>query len=319
MPAARVTAVANGTGDLCAAPAHTPAAKAMRGVANRGHRIRASEGGAGIKGEGRSRDTRLDGMRATMSSVTLRTVPGLAEIAPGDDLARLIGDVLSQNDLCPRANDVLVVAQKIVSKAENRFVDLNGVIPGPRARELAQTTGKDARMVEVILSQSSEVVRAANNVLIVRHRLGHVMANAGVDRSNVPAAGGRELVLLLPDDPEGSARTLRARLMERFGVDLAVVISDSFGRPWRMGTVNVALGAAGLAALCDRRGDKDRQGRVLKVTQVAVADAMAAAAGLVMGEGAEGTPVVLVRGFECDAPLRDAASLVRPLAEDLFR
>ena len=254
-----------------------------------------------------------------MEPVSLKAVSGLPEIGPGDDLAHLIGDALLQNDQRPRAKDILIVAQKIVSKAENRVVDLNTVTVGTRARELAAVTGKDGRLVELILSQSSEVVRTGRNVLIVRHRLGYVMANAGIDHSNVPAAEGRELVLLLPVDPEGSARTLRAQLMERFGVDLAVVISDSFGRPWRVGTLNVALAASGLPALHDRRGETDRQGRVLEVTQVAVADAVAAAAGLVMGEGAEGTPVVLVRGFACKAPLCDATSLIRPVSEDLFR
>lgn len=254
-----------------------------------------------------------------MTAVTLEAITGLPEIRPGDDLARLIGDVLLQNDLRPEANDILIVAQKIVSKAENRLIDLNTVTAGARARELAAATDKDPRWVELILSESAAVVRAARGVLIVRHRLGYVMANAGIDRSNVAGAEGRELAVLLPADPEASARVLRARLMERFGVVLAVVISDSFGRPWRMGTLNVALAAAGLPALDDRRGQRDRQGRVLEVTQVAVGDAVAAAAGLVMGEGAEGTPAVLLRGFECDAPARDATSLIRPLAEDLFR
>ena len=254
-----------------------------------------------------------------MTAVTLQALSGLPEIRPGDDLAHLIGDAIVQNDLRPEANDILIVAQKIISKAENRLVNLNTVTPGAHARELAALTGKDARLVELILSQSSGVVRSARNVLIVRHRLGYVMANAGIDRSNVPGAEGGELVLLLPVDPEGSARVLRARLEERFGVEIAVVISDSFGRPWRVGTLNVALAAAGLPALYDRRGEMDRQGRVLEVTQVAVADAVAAAAGLVMGEGAEGTPVVLVRGFACKAPLCDAKSLIRPVSEDLFQ
>ncbi|MDE3116046.1 MAG: coenzyme F420-0:L-glutamate ligase [Pseudomonadota bacterium] len=254
-----------------------------------------------------------------MRAMTLQALLGLPEIKPGDDLAQLIGDALLQNDLRPEANDILIVAQKVVSKAEDRLVDLASITPGPHARARAAATGKDQRLVELILSQSSEIIRTARNVLIVRHRLGYVMANAGIDRSNVPGADDRELVLLLPADPEGSARALRTRLTERFGVDLAVVISDSFGRPWRVGTLNVALAAAGLPALYDRRGQMDRQGRVLEMTQVAVADAVAAAAGLVMGEGAEGTPVVLLRGFECDAPLCDATSLIRPVSEDLFR
>ncbi len=258
-------------------------------------------------------------MLETMDPVTLRIVPGLPEIRPGDDLACLIADALADCAIVPKAGDIVVVAQKIVSKAENCFADLNAIAPGARAKELAVATGKDPRLVELILSQSSDVLRVAHNVLIVRHRLGYVMANAGIDRSNVKNAAGKELALLLPSDPETSARDLRGRLMKRFDVDLAVVISDSFGRPWRNGTVNVALAAAGLPALLDRRGERDRHGRVLEMTQVAVADAVAGAAGLVMGEGAEGTPVVVMRGLKFTAPHRDATSLIRPQNEDLFR
>lgn len=254
-----------------------------------------------------------------MTAVTIKTLAGLPEVHPGADLARMIGDALLQNGLCLEANDILVVAQKIVSKAENRLVDLNEVTVGTRAYELAAAINKDPRLVELILSESTEVVRAARGVLIVRHRLGCVMANAGIDRSNVPHEAGKELALLLPQDPEASARGLRARLMQQFGVELAVIISDSFGRPWRVGTLNVALAAAGLPALHDRRGQTDRNGRVLEVTQIAVADAVAAAAGLVMGEGTEGTPVVLLRGFFCGAPPCDVTSLIRPINEDLFR
>ena len=254
-----------------------------------------------------------------MAAVTLQAIPDIPEVVPGDDLARLIGDALVRGGVAPQADDIVVVAQKIVSKAENCFADMNKVEPGARAKELAAATGKDPRLVELILSQSSDVLRTARNVLIVRHKLGYVMANAGIDRSNVKGEEGKELALLLPPDPERSARDLRARLMERFGIELAVVISDSFGRPWRNGTVNVALAAAGLPALHDRRGERDRHGRVLEVTQVAVADAVAGATGLVMGESAEGTPVVLVRGLKFTVPCRDATSLIRPLNEDLFR
>ncbi len=254
-----------------------------------------------------------------MNQFSLTAIPGLPEIAPGDDLARLIGDALAAGGFAPQADDIVVVTQKIVSKAENCFADLNAIAPGARAGELALAAGKDPRLVELILSQSTDVLRTAPNVLIVRHRLGYVMANAGIDRSNVKAADGKELALLLPTDPEASAQGLRGALMARFGVEIGVVISDSFGRPWRNGTVNVALAASGLPALHDRRGERDRHGRVLEATQVAIADAVAGAAGLVMGEGAEGTPVVLVRGLKFSAPHRDATSLIRPLEEDLFR
>jgi coenzyme F420-0:L-glutamate ligase/coenzyme F420-1:gamma-L-glutamate ligase len=254
-----------------------------------------------------------------MSPLTLTGLSGLPEVVPGDDLAGMIAGALRKLGLVALAADVLVVAQKIVSKAEGRLVDLAGVLPGARARELAAITGKDARLVELILSESAEVLRARPDVLIVRHRLGFVMANAGIDRSNLAGGAGPEQVLLLPKDPDASAAALRAALAARLGVAPGVIISDSFGRPWRRGVVNVALGAAGIAALVNRRGEPDRGGRRLEVTEVASADALAAAAGLVMGEAAEGIPAVLIRGFGTPAPACDARSLLRPLEEDLFR
>jgi coenzyme F420-0:L-glutamate ligase / coenzyme F420-1:gamma-L-glutamate ligase len=250
-------------------------------------------------------------------------IEGLPEVEPGGDLAALLSDALEARAVAPRPCDVLIVAQKIVSKAEGRFVELDSIVPSDEARRLATLTGKDPRIVEVVLGETDEVVRVAANVLIVRHRLGFVMANAGVDRSNVPAAPAagteRERVLLLPRDPDGSAAQLRQRLLERFGVPLGVIISDSFGRPWRRGVVNVALGSAGVPALIDRRGERDRNGRALEVTEVAFADAVAAAAALVMGEAAESTPVVLARGLAWSAPARMARALLRPKEEDLFR
>jgi len=243
---------------------------------------------------------------------------GLGEVEPGADLAHLIVQASEHQGLALASDDVLVVAQKIVSKAEGRFVELGSVVPSEQARRLAQVTQKDARLVEVILAESEEVVRAVRNVLIVRHRLGFVMANAGVDRSNIPQEAG-ERVLLLPRDPAGSAQALRARLLELRHVSVGIIISDSFGRPWRRGVVNVALGCAGLPALIDRRGELDRDGRKLEVTEVAFADAVAAGAGLAMGEAAEGTPIVHVRGLAPRAPERSASALLRTKAEDLFR
>ena len=257
-------------------------------------------------------------MSAAAQPVTLKGIRGLPEVAPGADLAALLIAALADTPLLE--GDVLVIAQKIVSKAEGRLIDLASVVPGARAQELAAITHKDARLVEVILSESTEVVRAALNVLIVRHRLGCVMANAGVDRSNVASVTAREPVLLLPHDPDASAAALRTALQLRFGVALGIVVSDSFGRPWRMGVVNVALGAAGVPALLNCRGESDRSGRPLQVTEVAIADALAAAAGLVMGEAAESVPAVLIRGLQLGpASHSGARSLVRPLAEDLFR
>jgi coenzyme F420-0:L-glutamate ligase / coenzyme F420-1:gamma-L-glutamate ligase len=258
-----------------------------------------------------------------MQPITFNALTGVPEIEAGADLASCITDALRASGEVLRACDVLVVAQKIVSKAEARTVYLDAVVPSSEARRLAQATRKDARLVEVILGESAEIVRAAPNVLIVRHRLGFVMANAGVDRSNVPPgrAGDavRERVLLLPRDPDGSAAALRDCLMSRFGVPLGVIVSDSFGRPWRRGVVNVALGSAGIPALIDRRGERDREGRRLEITEVAFADAIAAGAALVMGEAAEGTPVVLVRGLKWHAAESSAAVLRRPKSEDLFR
>jgi coenzyme F420-0:L-glutamate ligase / coenzyme F420-1:gamma-L-glutamate ligase len=262
-----------------------------------------------------------------MASAPLVVQPlsGLPEIRRGDDLATLILAALRRADLALQAGDVLVVAQKIVSKAEGRSVDLTTITPSSKAVELAARVQKDARFVEVVLSESAEVVRAAPGVLVTRHRLGFVMANAGIDRSNVPAEDAtrpEDTVLLLPVDCDGSAARLRARitaLAPLGAAEPAVVISDSFGRPWRQGVVNIALGVAGLPALRDLRGGLDREGRSLQMTQVAVADALAAVAGLAMGEAAEGMPVVHVRGLDISGPLSDGQSLIRPPNEDLFR
>ena len=253
-----------------------------------------------------------------MNPVSFTALPGLPEISRGDDLAAIISRALSAAKLALAAFDVIVVAQKVVSKAEGRAIDLRGVTPSAAAIELSRKTGKDARLVEVVLSESQEVMRAVPNVLIVRHRLGFVMANAGIDRSNVPDAGSQDTVLLLPEDPDGSAVRLRQKLAEHGQVPMGVIISDSFGRAWRNGVVNVALGAAGLPAIVDRRGERDRQGRALEMTEVALADAIAAGAALVMGEGAEGTPIVLARGVTWSAAERNAASLVRAKQQDLF-
>ena len=251
-----------------------------------------------------------------MNSLILHPLGGIGEIDAGADLAGVLCAAITRCGLDLQPHDLLVVAQKVVSKAEDRFVDLRGVEPSARALELAGTTDKDARLVELILRESSDVLRARPNVLIVRHRLGYVLAQAGIDRSNVP---GDERVLLLPIDPDASATSLRDALRASSGVDVGVVITDSFGRPWRLGTTNVAIGSAGIPSLWDRRGERDRAGRALESTLVAWADAIAAAAGLLMGEAAEGVPAVLVRGLACPAAPNPARSLVRPLDEDLFR
>jgi coenzyme F420-0:L-glutamate ligase/coenzyme F420-1:gamma-L-glutamate ligase len=251
-----------------------------------------------------------------LNTLTLTALPGIAEIEPGDDLATILAEALRRLEVARQGTDVLVVAQKVVSKAEGRYVSLATVTVSARAAELAALTRKDARIVELVLRESVEVLRAKPDVLIVRHRLGYVMANAGIDRSNV---GGDDRVLLLPVDPDGSAEALRASLLERHGLRVGVIICDSFGRPWRKGVTNVALGAAGVPALLDRRGEPDRNGRRLEITEVALADQLASAAGLLMGEGAESRPAVLISGLTLTAPPVPAARLIRPLAEDLFR
>jgi coenzyme F420-0:L-glutamate ligase/coenzyme F420-1:gamma-L-glutamate ligase len=258
-------------------------------------------------------------MSGSFEQLTITAVRGISEVRAGDDLASAIVAALATMHVILQKHDVLVVAQKIVSKAEDRFADLRSVVPGMRAQELAVVTHKDARLVELILSESTEVLRACTDVLIVRHRLGFVMANAGVDRSNVPSGEGAQTVLLLPQDPDASATRLQEALERRFGVELGVVISDSFGRPWRNGVINIALGAAGLPALLDRRWEPDREGRPLEVTEVAIGDALAAAAGLVMGEAAEGVPVAIIRGVVWAAPARNGRALIRPVEKDLFR
>jgi coenzyme F420-0:L-glutamate ligase/coenzyme F420-1:gamma-L-glutamate ligase len=251
--------------------------------------------------------------------VTLTALSGIKLVEPGDDLCTISVAALRDNGLVPRDGDVLVVAQKIVSKAEGRYVDIATVQPSERAIALAAELDKDPRFVEVVLSESKRVVRHRPGLLIVEHRLGFVMANAGIDHSNVAAEDGVERVLLLPVDPDGSARALRQHLMEVFSVGIGVIISDSFGRAWRKGTVGVALGAAGLPALVDLRGHPDLFGRELLVTETGFADEIAAAAGLLMGQADEGVPMVLVRGLAWSAPDRPGSFLIRPAEHDLFR
>jgi len=244
---------------------------------------------------------------------------GLPLIEPGDNLVELMASALKRNGVAPSAGDVLVVAQKIVSKAEGRIVDLATIEPSAKAIALAAEVDKDARLVEVILSESVRIVRARRGVLIVEHRLGFIMANAGVDQSNVAPGDGRQRVLLLPENPDQSAQTLRRDLTARTGIDVAVVINDSFGRPWRQGTASVAIGVAGLPALVDLRGRPDLFGRRLEVSVVGFADEVAAAASLLMGQADEALPVVLIRGLRWSAPESTAAVILRPASEDLFR
>ena len=252
-------------------------------------------------------------------AVELLAVPGIPLVRRDDDLVALIGEGLGRGGIAPRGGDVFVLTQKIVSKAEGRMVDLATVEPSPEAIELAGKVQKDPRLVELILSESVRVVRARPGVRIVEHRLGFVMANAGIDQSNVGSPDDPRRALLLPVDPDRTAEALRGRLSQRFGFPVAVIISDSFGRAWRRGTCGVAIGAAGLPALMDLRGSPDLFGRELQVSITGHADEIAAAASLVMGQGAEGRPVVVVRGLTWRGPDNAASELVRPAEEDMFR
>ena len=243
---------------------------------------------------------------------------GLEEVLAGSDLAALLIAAIGEQGIRFQPRDVVVVSQKVVSKSEDRFVDLRTIMPGPRALEVASIVDKDPRLVELVLRESSEIVRAGERVLITRHRSGHVMANAGVDQSNLGRAGS-DWALMLPRDSDRSAARIREALERAFAVDLAVIVSDSFGRPWRQGVVNVAIGASGIPALVDLRGTVDRDGRPLGVTQIGLADMIASAAGLALGEAGEGIPTAIVRGLSWMAPDRPASALIRPLSEDLFR
>jgi coenzyme F420-0:L-glutamate ligase/coenzyme F420-1:gamma-L-glutamate ligase len=245
-------------------------------------------------------------------------VPGIPLINPGDDLAAIVIDALRSTHIELQPGDAVVIAQKIVSKAEGRYVALKAVFPSERAKTLASETSKDPRYVEVILSESEEIVRHRPGVIIAAHRLGYVMANAGIDQSNI-GSPGEDSVLLLPRDPDRSAAALKAAFDSAFGADTAVIINDSFGRPWRMGVTGVALGAAGLPALKDMIGEPDLFGRPMQVTSIAIADEIAAGASLLMGQAAEGLPVVIVRGLKLSGPAQPASALIRPREQDMFR
>ena len=252
-----------------------------------------------------------------MNPIEIIPLTGLPLIQPGDPLAHLLGEAIVRSGGL-RDRDVLVVAQKIVSKAEGRYVDLDQVIPSPRALEVARQCEKDPRLIEVILSESNEVVRLRPGLIITRHRLGFVSANAGVDRSNV-APEGIDRVLLLPIDPDRSAAHIRSALRDRFGIDLAVIIADSHGRPHRLGTVGVAIGLSGLPGVEDWRGRKDLFGYTLQHTEVGIADQIAAAGTLLLGQAAESIPAVIVRGASFEQREGSAREINRPAELDLFR
>lgn len=249
----------------------------------------------------------------------LTALADIPSVKPGDDLAALLAEACERSDILLEDGDVVVLAQKIVSKTEGRSIDLREVVPSPKAMELAGVAQKDPRVVELILQESTSVLRCRPGVIVVEHRSGLVMANAGIDASNVDGMDGEERVLLLPEDADRSASALREIFRNRHGRDIGVVINDSFGRAWRNGTVGTAIGVAGLPALWDMRGLADRNGRVLRATEVGIADELAAAASLLMGQGNEGLPAVHVRGFPLAFRPGSVKELIRNRDIDLFR
>ena len=249
-----------------------------------------------------------------LGEVRIIPVPGIPDaVQEGTDLSEAIVNALDGAGMQIQGGDVVVVTQKVVSKAEGRLVDLGDVVPSALARQIAEDSGKDAREVEVVLGESVRIVRMVQGVLIVQTRHGLICANAGVDRSNVE--GGR--LCLLPVNPDASAATIRAGLRQRTGAEVAVIISDSFGRPWRMGQVNVAIGVSGMQAIQDYRGQRDTEGRELQVTALAVADELASAAELVQNK-LDKVPVAIVRGYRYPMGEGNARDMVRAVDRDLF-
>jgi len=293
--------------------ANSAAAEAMTSVLiqlNRRYKLTQS----GVRITGRRKDA-----PERPASLSVTAITGLPLFAAGDDLGQALITAITDAGEPLQDGDVIVVAQKVVSKVEDRTVPLASVTPGAAAREAAARADKDPAVVELIAAEATELMRVVPGVIIARHRTGHVLANAGIDASNVSSEGG-PAVLLWPKDPDASARRLREALQAEFGVRLAVVISDSLGRAWRMGTTGAAIGVAGMKPLRDRRGESDLFGRELQATVIGVADEIAAAASLVIGEAAEGTPAAVVRGAAYDADEEAGiGDLLRPLEKDLFR
>lgn len=240
-------------------------------------------------------------------------------VEPGDDLAQLLVASLAHNALSLQAGDVLVIAQKIISKAEDRYVYLADVTPSAAAIDLAARADKDPRQVELILRESREVVRVRPGVIIVEHRLGYVHANAGIDKSNISIDDENPRVLLLPEDPDKSAQQLRSALASACGVAPQIIVNDSLGRAWRNGTLGIAIGTAGIEPLYNQIGEEDLFGNTLEVTEAAVADELAAGASLVMGQAAQGCPVVLARGMHLKAAETGSSALLRDRSLDMFR
>jgi coenzyme F420-0:L-glutamate ligase/coenzyme F420-1:gamma-L-glutamate ligase len=254
-----------------------------------------------------------------MNGLQLLALRDFPLVAPGDDIAVLVSRSLVDNQLTLQDGDIVVVAQKIISKAENRYRSLQDISPSAEAEKYAVETGKDPRLVELVLQESSRVLRHRFGSIVVEHKLGFVHANAGIDQSNLPGNTGSDMALLLPADPDASAQALRSALQQQHNASIGVVINDSFGRAWRLGTVGIAIGVAGFEPLLDLRGAPDLFGRKLEITQVGIGDEIAAAASLLMGQAGEGVPVVIVRGLQLPVADGTVQTLLRKPHEDMFR
>ena len=254
-------------------------------------------------------------------ALTLTALSGIPFVQPGDDLAELICSALDATDIKVQNGDILVIAQKIVSKAENRLVNLTQVNPSSQANTIAQIARKDPRFVELVLRESKSLIRVRPGLIIAEHRNGFICANSGIDHSNVQGMWGNQedWVLLLPLDADQSAKKLRVDIEKRLNAQIGILIIDSHGRPWRMGTTGVTIGISGLPALVDLRGEEDLFGYKLRVTMVAAADELAAGASLIMGQAREASPVVHVRGFPYKARESSLEELIRPVEQDMFR
>jgi coenzyme F420-0:L-glutamate ligase/coenzyme F420-1:gamma-L-glutamate ligase len=251
--------------------------------------------------------------------INIIALKGVPLVHPGDDLVKIIINALTLSNQCLKNDDVLVIAQKIISKAEGRIIALGTVSPSERAKKLAVKLGKDPRQIELVLQESREIVRSKPGVVIVEQNLGLVMANAGIDRSNVVQQSDEEYVLLLPIDPDASSNRLRDKINKRLGVKVGIIINDSIGRAWRIGTTGHAIGVAGLPAVIDLRGEKDMFGKELLVSEQAVADELASAASLLQGQASEALPIVVIRGFKSNATNQTAKALIRERDMDMFR
>ena len=253
-----------------------------------------------------------------VSEITLTAIQNIPEINPGDEVASIINECIEAQGCSLENNDVIVIAQKIISKSEDRFVDLNTVKPSDEAFQLSKEVEKDPRLVELILQESNQIIRASKGILVVEHKLGHILANAGIDRSNI----GRndDHVLLLPINPDESAKNVKNYFENDSKIEIGVLITDSIGRAWRLGTIGHALGSSGIKTLIDMRGSEfDRDGRLLQTTVIGVADQIASASTLLMGESSEGMPAVIIRGLDLCDDSDTVNHLIRPAEEDLFR